>query len=38
LDRIDSDTKIEIADLERWRDRIIEAIDKGFVENVSNKK
>jgi tyrosinase len=32
LDRTDSDTKLLIADLERWRDRIIEAIDRGYAE------
>lgn len=29
---------LEIADCERWRDRILEAIDKGYVEDVSTRK
>lgn len=35
LDRPDDNVNIELADMERWRDRIIEAIDQGFVVNVS---
>lgn len=29
------DTVIEIAECERWRDRILAAVDQGFVEDVS---
>lgn len=32
------DTTIEITDLERWSDRILAAIDQGFVVDVSNAK
>lgn len=35
IDRPDDSTVVEITDLERWRDRIYEAIDQGFVVNVS---
>lgn len=35
VDRPDDSTTVEVADLERWRDRIFEAIDQGFVLNVS---
>lgn len=35
IDRPEDSTTVEVADLERWRDRIFEAIDKGFVINVS---
>lgn len=31
LNRVEDDTYIEIAELERWRDRIHNAIDQGFV-------
>lgn len=30
------DGSIEISELERWRDRILAAIDQGYVEDVSN--
>lgn len=30
------DAKLEIADLERWANRIIQAIDQGFVTDVSS--
>lgn len=30
-----NDTAVEVGDLERWRDRIYEAIDQGFVISVS---
>lgn len=35
LNRIDDDTVVQVADLERWRDRIFQAIDQGFVLDVS---
>ena len=35
VDRPEDQTTVEVADLERWRDRIYEAIDQGFVVNVS---
>ena len=38
IDRPDDSTQVEIADLERWRDRIFEAIDQGFVVTVSTLK
>lgn len=31
LNRVEDDTYVEIADLERWRDRIHQAIDQGYV-------
>lgn len=31
LNRVEDDTYLEIADLERWRDRIHQAIDQGYV-------
>lgn len=34
IDRDDS--KLEIADIERWTDRIVTAIDQGFAVDVSN--
>lgn len=34
LNRVEDDTYIEIADLERWRDRIHQAIDQGYVVEV----
>lgn len=36
LDRADSG-RVEVGDLERWRDRILQAIDQRFVEDVSFK-
>jgi len=29
------DANIEISDVERWRDRVLAAIDQGYVEDVS---
>ncbi|XP_058464646.1 phenoloxidase 8-like [Malaya genurostris] len=31
VNRIDNGTIVQVQDLERWRDRILEAIDQGFV-------
>lgn len=28
------DATVEVSDLERWRDRIYQAIDQGYVESV----
>lgn len=35
VNRVDDDAIVEIGDLERWRDRIYQAIDQGFVVTVS---
>lgn len=34
LNRVEDDTYIEIAEIERWRDRIHQAIDQGYVVEV----
>lgn len=34
LNRVEDDTYVEVADLERWRDRIHQAIDQGHVVEV----
>ncbi|XP_065075624.1 phenoloxidase 8-like [Ochlerotatus camptorhynchus] len=35
LNRVDNDTIITVDELQRWRDRIIQAIDQGFVVDSS---
>lgn len=35
VNRVDDDAIVEVGDLERWRDRIYQAIDQGFVVTVS---
>lgn len=35
VNRVADNSVVEVNDLERWRDRIFEAIDKGFVTDVS---
>lgn len=35
VDENNNVTEVQVGDLERWRDRIFEAIDKGFVVDVS---
>ena len=35
VNRADNNTEVSVSDLERWRDRIMEAIDAKFVLNVS---
>ncbi|XP_062550620.1 phenoloxidase 2-like [Armigeres subalbatus] len=37
LNRVDSDTIITVNELQRWRDRIYQAIDQGFVVDSSGK-
>ncbi|EDS34231.1 phenoloxidase subunit 1 [Culex quinquefasciatus] len=38
VNRIDNGTIVQVNDLERWRDRILEAIDQGFVlDNSGNR-
>lgn len=34
VNRVDDNAIVEVADLERWRDRIYQAIDQGFVVRV----
>lgn len=35
INRPEDGVTVQVADMERWRDRIFEAIDQGFVLNVS---
>ncbi|EAA10758.2 AGAP006258-PA [Anopheles gambiae str. PEST] len=38
VDRVDNGTTVSVNDLERWRDRIHEAIDQGFVLDKSGNR
>ncbi|XP_052872969.1 phenoloxidase 8-like [Anopheles cruzii] len=38
VDRVDNNTTVAVADLERWRDRIHEAIDQGFVLDTQGNR
>ncbi|XP_053676143.1 phenoloxidase 8 [Anopheles nili] len=38
IDRIDNGTIVSVNDLERWRDRIHEAIDQGFVLDTAGNR
>uniref|UniRef100_A0A182NH37 Tyrosinase copper-binding domain-containing protein n=1 Tax=Anopheles dirus TaxID=7168 RepID=A0A182NH37_9DIPT len=38
IDRVDNNTVVAVGDLERWRDRIHEAIDQGFVLDTAGNR
>ncbi|ETN67213.1 prophenoloxidase [Anopheles darlingi] len=38
IDRIDNGTIVAVSDLERWRDRILEAIDQGFIIDAAGNR
>ncbi|XP_055606343.1 phenoloxidase 2 [Uranotaenia lowii] len=38
VNRVDNNTTVQVSDLERWRDRILEAIDQGFVLDKDGNK
>lgn len=35
INRPDDETIVQVSDLDRWRDRIFQAIDQGYVVDVS---
>ncbi|XP_059618290.1 phenoloxidase subunit 1-like [Phlebotomus argentipes] len=38
IDRPEDNTQVQISDLEGWRDRILQAIDQGYVETPSGQR
>ncbi|KXJ82708.1 hypothetical protein RP20_CCG011780 [Aedes albopictus] len=38
VNRVDNNTNVQVNDLERWRDRILEAIDQGFVLDTQGNR
>ncbi|XP_059616951.1 phenoloxidase 2-like [Phlebotomus argentipes] len=38
IDRPDDNTQVQISDLEGWRDRILQAIDQGYVETTTGQR
>ncbi|XP_065075620.1 phenoloxidase 8-like isoform X1 [Ochlerotatus camptorhynchus] len=38
VNRVDNSTIVQVNDLERWRDRILEAIDQGFVLDTNGTR
>lgn len=38
VNRVEDETVVELADIERWRDRIYQAIDEGYVVDTSGNR